>query len=97
MAGDFVLANFGTLADGEQQFMAAYTGLTSTINDLDSQLRGSLQSWQGSAQTAYYEAKAIWDKAIADMGLTIQGLGQVIGTANVNYQQAETTNAGMFA
>ena len=97
MAGDFVLANFGTLADGESQFVAAYNGLTSTINSLDAQLRGSLDNWQGSAQQAYYEAKAQWDKAIADMGLTIQGLGAVIGTANTNYQQAETTNAGMFA
>lgn len=97
MAGDFVLANFGTLSDGESQFMAAYNGLISTINDLDSQLRGSLGDWEGSAQTAYYQAKAVWDKAIADMGMVIQGLSQVIGTANVNYQQAETTNAGMFA
>jgi early secretory antigenic target protein ESAT-6 len=97
MAGDYVLANFGTLADGESQFMAAYTGLTSTVNDLDAQLRGHLQDWQGSAQQAYLEAKLIWDKAIADMGLVIQGLSQVLGTANQNYQQAETTNAGMFA
>ena len=97
MAGDFVLANFGTLADGESQFMAAYNGLTSTINDLDSQLRGSLDGWEGSAQQAYYQAKAIWDKAIADMGLVIQGMSQVVGTANVNYQQAEQANSTMFA
>jgi ESAT-6 family protein len=97
MAGDYVLANFGSLAEGESSFAAAYSGLTSTINDLDAQLRGHLQDWQGSAQQAYLEAKAIWDKAIADMGLTIQGLSQVIGTASQNYAQAETTNAGMFA
>jgi 6 kDa early secretory antigenic target len=97
MAGDFVLANFGTLADGEAQFMAAYTGLTSTINDLDAQLRGSLQDWQGNAQQAYFEAKAVWDKAIADMGMVIQGMSSVIGTANTNYQSAETTNTQMFA
>jgi 6 kDa early secretory antigenic target len=97
MAGDYVLANFGSLADGESQFTAAYTGLTSTINDLDGQLQTNLGDWVGSAQQAYYEAKAIWDKAITDMGLTIQGLGQVIGTANYNYQEAEQTNTGMFA
>jgi 6 kDa early secretory antigenic target len=97
MAGDFVLANFGTLSDGEAQFMAAYNGLTSTINDLDAQLRGNLSDWEGSAQQAYYQAKAVWDKAIADMGLVIQGLSQVIGTANTNYQDAERTNSSMFA
>jgi 6 kDa early secretory antigenic target len=97
MPGDFVLANFGTLSDGEAQFMAAYNGLVSTINNLDSQLRGSLNDWEGNAQQAYYQAKATWDKAIADMGMVIQGLSQVIGTANTNYQQAEATNTGMFA
>jgi WXG100 family type VII secretion target len=97
MAGDYVLANFSALSDGESSFMAAYTGLTSTINDLDGQLRVNLGDWVGSAQQAYLEAKTIWDKAIADMGLTIQGLSQVLGTANFNYQQAEQTNTGMFA
>jgi 6 kDa early secretory antigenic target len=96
MADEFVLANFGTLAEGESGFMAAYNGLTSTISDLDGQLRGSLTGWEGSAQEAYYQAKAIWDKAIADMGLTIQGLSQVVGSANSNYQQAEQANSSMF-
>jgi 6 kDa early secretory antigenic target len=97
MSGDYVLAQFGTLSEGETQFTAAYNGLTSTINDLDSQLRGSLDDWQGDARQAYYEAKAVWDKAIADMGLVIQGLSQVIGVANTNYISAETTNTQMFA
>jgi WXG100 family type VII secretion target len=97
MAGDFVLADFATLSDGEAQFMAAYNGLVSAIDNLDSQLRASLEDWEGSAQTAYYEAKAVWNKAIADMGMVIQGLSQVIATANVNYQSAESSNTQMFA
>jgi 6 kDa early secretory antigenic target len=97
MAGDYVKAVFGSLSDGEAQFVAAYNGLSSTVNDLDGQLRSSLSTWDGQAQAAYYEAKAVWDKAIADMGMVIQGLSQVIGTANANYQTAEQTNAGMFA
>jgi 6 kDa early secretory antigenic target len=97
MAGDYVRAVFGTLADGEAEFMAAYNGLVSTVNDLDSQLRSRLDTWDGQAQAAYYQAKATWDRAIADMGAVIQGLSRVIGTANANYQAAEQSNAGMFA
>jgi 6 kDa early secretory antigenic target len=96
MAGDYVKAVFGSLSDGEAQFMAAYNGLSSTVNDLDGQLRSSLSSWDGQAQQAYYQAKAIWDKAIADMGMVIQNLSRVIGTANTNYQGAEQSNAAMF-
>jgi WXG100 family type VII secretion target len=96
MPGDFVRANFGSLADGEAQFVAAYNGLSSTVNNLDSQLRGSLATWDGQARDAYYQAKAIWDRAMADMGQVISGLSSVIGTANANYQSAESTNAAMF-
>jgi WXG100 family type VII secretion target len=94
---DYVRAVFGTLSDGESQFVAAYNGLSSTVTDLDGQLRTNLATWDGQAQAAYYEAKAVWDKAIADMGAVIQGLSSVIGTANANYQEAEQVNASMFS
>jgi 6 kDa early secretory antigenic target len=96
MAGDYVRAVFGTLADGESQFVAAYNSLSSTVNNLDGELRSSLATWDGQAQAAYYEAKSIWDKAVADMAAVIQGLSSVLGSANDNYQTAERTNASMF-
>jgi 6 kDa early secretory antigenic target len=96
MAGDYVRAVFGTLADGESQFMAAYNGLVSEVNDLDGQLRSKLSSWDGQAQAAYYQAKAVWDNAISDMGMVIQGLSRVIGSANENYQTTEQANTSMF-
>jgi 6 kDa early secretory antigenic target len=93
---DYVRAVFGTLAQGESDFMSAYNGLVSTVNDLDGQLRSKLSSWDGQAQAAYYQAKTVWDNAISDMGLVIQGLSRVIGTANENYQVTEQANAQMF-
>jgi early secretory antigenic target protein ESAT-6 len=96
MAGDYVRAVFGSLSDGESQFVAAYNSLSSTVTDLDGQLRSSLATWDGQAQEAYYQAKAVWDKAIADMGAVIQGLSSVLGSANANYQTAERTNSAMF-
>jgi 6 kDa early secretory antigenic target len=93
---DYVRAVFGTLNQGEADFMSAYNGLVTTVNDLDGQLRSKLSSWDGQAQAAYYQAKTAWDNAISDMGMVIQGLSRVIGTANTNYQGAEQANAAMF-
>jgi WXG100 family type VII secretion target len=93
---DFVLANFGSLAEGESSFAAAYNGLSSTVSDLQSQLQSHLADWEGSAQAAYQEAHAIWTQAIGDMGQVITAMSSVIGTANENYQGAERTNASMF-
>lgn len=93
---DYVLANFGSLSEGEAAFAQAYNGLTSTVSDLQGQLQSHLSSWEGSAQAAYHEAQTIWNKAIADMGQVISAMSQVAGVANENYQNAERTNQGMF-
>ena len=94
--GDFVLANFGTLGEGEQAFAQAYTGLSSTVQTLQSQLQGDLSDWTGSAQAAYHEAQSVWNQAIADMGQVITAMSSVIGTATENYTNAERVNTGMF-
>jgi 6 kDa early secretory antigenic target len=93
---DYVMANFGSLGDGQAQFTAAYNGLQSTVSNLQRQLQGNLEDWQGAAQNAYHEAQAIWNQAMADMGQVITGMSTVIGAANDNYQQAERVNSSMF-
>jgi 6 kDa early secretory antigenic target len=94
--GDFVLANFGSLGEGEAAFAQAYNGLTGTVSGLQSQLQSNLSSWAGNAQQAYHEAQAIWNQAIADMAAVITGMSSVISDANINYQDAERVNASMF-
>jgi early secretory antigenic target protein ESAT-6 len=97
MSGDYTKAVFGTLDTGASEFASTYAQVVSTVDNLDSQLRSSLSTWTGSAQAAYYEAKSKWDQAIADMAAVIQSMGQVVDTANQNFQGAETANRSMWA
>jgi WXG100 family type VII secretion target len=69
----------------------------STVDGLDSNLRASLNTWTGSAQAAYYECKAQWDAAMADMATVVQQLGRVIDTASTNFQGAENANRQLWA
>jgi WXG100 family type VII secretion target len=96
MDADYTKAVFGTLETGSSEFASTYAQVVTTVDTLDSQLRTSLGEWSGTAQTAYYECKAKWDAAIADMATVIQSLGQVIDTANINFQGAENANASMW-
>jgi 6 kDa early secretory antigenic target len=96
MSGDFTKAQFGTLETGASEFASTYAQVVSTVDALDSQLRSSLSTWTGAAQAAYYEAKAKWDQAIADMAAVIQSMGQVVDTANYNFQGAEKANQSMW-
>ncbi len=94
--GDFTKANFGTLSQGASEFASTYSQLVSTVDAMDSKLRTSLNTWTGSAQAAYYECKALWDAAMADMAVVVQQLGQVIDVANHNFQAAENANTGLW-
>ncbi len=96
MSGDYVSVNFGTMSEAESSFAQAYNGLSSTVSNLQSQLQSNLGDWTGTAQTAYHEAQAVWNQAIADMGAVITTMASVIGTANENYTNAERVNQSMF-
>jgi len=74
---------------GEQNFLAVYNAVTSTLEDLQRELQSSLGAWTGDAQTAYQTAKASWDAAAAHMAMVLNQLGNVIGTANTTYQDTE--------
>ncbi len=97
MSGDYTKAVFGTIGQGAADFASTYSQVVSTVDTLDAELRGSLQTWTGTAQAAYYECKQRWDAAIADMANVIQALGQVADTANQNFQAAERANTGMWS
>jgi WXG100 family type VII secretion target len=94
---EYTAVQFGAMATGEADFASVYQSLQSTLSTLESQLQASLNTWTGSAQQAYYAAKAKWDTAAADMATVVSQLGQVVGVANTNYQGAERVNTSMWA
>ena len=94
--GDFTEVQFGTMAQGEADFAAAYQQLHSTLSTLESQLQSSLSQWTGAAQAAYHVEKDKWDRAAADMAAVVAQLGKAIGIANENYTGAERANSAMW-
>lgn len=94
---EYTRVMFGTMEQGQADFVRTYSSLQSTVSALDSQLRANLAEWDGAAQQAYYQAKAAWDAAMADMANVVNQLSAVIGTANANYTAAERTNTAMWA
>jgi WXG100 family type VII secretion target len=93
---DYTKAVFGQLEQSRADFAGTYSSLQDTISTLDSRLRANLAEWDGSAQQAYYTAKAVWDNAMADMANVLNQLGVVIGVANSNYTAAESANTQLW-
>jgi WXG100 family type VII secretion target len=96
VSGDYTLANFGALQQGEADFRQTYAATKQTLDELASDLERTLAEWQGDAQVAYHQAKAQWDAAAAHMATVMNALGGVIGTAHENYTGAERSNTGMW-
>jgi len=97
MSGDYTKAVFGQLEQSQADFASIFNQLSETVNTLDSHLRGSLAEWNGSAQQAYYAAKATWDAAMADMASVVNQLSAVIGVAHHNYTNAESANTALWS
>ncbi len=93
---EYTMAVFGTLQQGEADFQRTYSSLQTEVSSLESQLRSSLSRWDGSAQTAYYQAQTQWNAAMANMAQILSQLGAVIGTANDNYLNAESRNTALW-
>lgn len=93
---DYTKAVFGQLSQSQADFTSIYGQLQETVSTLDSQLRSNLAEWDGSAQQAYYSAKAVWDAAMADMANVLNQLGAVIGVAHENYSNVEAANTALW-
>jgi len=92
MSENTSLVNFGHLSAGSQGIMATYRQLTSTLENLESQLAPMVSSWTGDAREAYFQQKKKWDDASTAMAAILAQLGQSVDNANTNYQAAENTN-----
>ena len=95
--GEYTAVTFSAMSQAEADFASVFQSLQSTLSTLESELGGSLSTWTGEAQQAYYAAKRQWDAAAADMATVVNSLASVIGQANANYNSTEAANTNMWA
>ncbi|MDR1998485.1 MAG: WXG100 family type VII secretion target [Frankiaceae bacterium] len=85
-----IKVDFGSLTEGESAIKGVYQQLVSTLEQLEADLRPMVSSWSGAAQESYTECQQRWDRAAADLSVLLNQIGQAVGTANDNYQAAES-------
>jgi early secretory antigenic target protein ESAT-6 len=94
---EYTRVMFSSMEQGEADFRQTYAALVEEVTNLESQLQANLSEWIGSAQQAYHDAQAQWNAAMANMQQVLSQLGTVVGTANSNYQSAESANTGLWS
>ena len=80
---------FESLAAGGQAIRSDYSTLTATLEQLASDLKLMISSWNGAAQEAYLVCKKQWDDAALALAEVLNNIGNAVGQAHDNYTAAE--------
>lgn len=81
---------FESLQSGQEGINKTFQGLTSTLDQLESDLQPMINSWSGAAQEAYLQCKKQWDDAAQALAGVLSNIGTAVGQAHDNYRAAES-------
>ena len=96
MSFDGIKVEHGKLDQGSADVMAAAKDIQTRLDTLEDELKPLASDWTGAAKEAYREAKATWDKAIADMIVLLEQASANVDTSNQEYKAADARGAGRF-
>lgn len=82
--------NFSSGDEFVQSLMQLTQKIQGSLEQLDSAIQPSLQEWEGSTREQYYQHKARWDQAAANMA---QGLANG-GKTMANIVELHSSNEG---
>ena len=93
---DLTRWNSQALLDLQSNLRLAYRGVEDETNDLEKSLEAKLQEWDGDAKTAYWDAKAQWEKAIRELNGVLDQLHAAVQNVHDNYTATERSNTTIF-
>ena len=96
MSFDGIKVEHGRLDQGSADVMAAAKDIQTRLDTLEDELKPLAVDWTGAAKEAYREAKATWDKAIADMIALLEQASVNVDSSNQEYKAADARGAGRF-
>ncbi len=88
---------FNSLESGAQAINNVYSRLTGTLEQLESDLKPMISTWNGGAQEAYLACKKQWDDAALALSQVLNSIGKAVQEAHSNYTSAENAATSNWA
>ncbi len=88
--------SFPQLDAAVHDIAATVKSVEGRLDRLDAELAPLTSEWVGSAQLAYIDAKATWDRALADLTETLAEIGAAVSRASVEYAAADRRGEARF-
>lgn len=96
MSGE-VRVTFGELSAAQSSISSTVNAVNNQLDDLKSFLAPMVSTWEGTAAETYNALQRQWDTAAADLNQVLAQIATAVGTANEQYQAAESANTSRFA
>ena len=85
-----ISVRFEALEAGADGIRTNYARLTSTIEQLESDLQPMIATWSGAARESYLACQQQWDSAATAMAQVLNTIGRAVEEARQNYTAAES-------
>jgi 6 kDa early secretory antigenic target len=97
MANDgMLLVNFGALQQASADIGKAINTLQSQLDQLESDAKPLIATWNGSAQQAYAQRQAKWRAASADLHHILQNIKRAVDQSTEDYVNTEKQATSRF-
>jgi ESAT-6 family protein len=91
-----IKAGFSDLAGLVDRIDRTSGDVESDLDKLRAAIAKLASEWTGGASEAFQQKIDEWNRAAADLHQALRRLGGIVHTANSNYQNALSTNTGMW-
>jgi early secretory antigenic target protein ESAT-6 len=90
MANDgMLLVNFGAMQQASSDIHKAITRMQSQLDQLESDAKPLIATWNGAAQEAYAQRQAKWRHASADLNHILQNIKRAVDQSTEDYVNTE--------
>lgn len=96
MDNGLLLVNFGSLSTASGDIQKALNELRSQLDVLKHDGDQLVQTWDGAAQTAYYERQRKWQTAADDLSEILRHIKIAVDESAADYQDTERKATNRF-
>ena len=88
-----LLANFGGIEGISSELNTKQQKIEETLSQLETQLNGIYQGWDGAAQQAYHTSQTEWHQSAGERRTQLNIMSQLAQTSGQAYQSADQSAA----
>ena len=96
MTDSNIYVDHNALDNTSQRLTSDVKAIQTVLDDLDTQIQKLIANWEGSAQTAYQQAKSQWTQAMTNMNTTLSSISSLLSETNDTFRAIDAKGAQSF-